>query len=651
MISVKNISKEYATRVLFSDVSFDVLAGEKIGLVGRNGHGKTTLFRLITGEEEPDEGKIFMPNNYSIGYLGQHLTFTKPTVLEEGCVGLSPEEMGAEWKVEKILFGLGFRKEDLERNPSEFSGGFQMRIALAKVLASEPNMLLLDEPTNFLDIVSIRWLEKFLRLWKNELIVISHDRDLVDSVTTHIVGIHRGMVRKIKGPTGKYYAQLHADEKLHEKKRVQDEKKRKEIMEYVNTFRSKASHASRVQSNIKRLEKMDKLDKLEEIRSLSFSFNYEPFRAGQMMDVNDLTFSYGGQAPYLISGLNFTVNRHDKICIVGKNGKGKTTLLKLLAGLLKPVSGSIKTHTAALPAYYEQANTADLNGELTVEEEISLGRAFIDKSRVRGICGAMMFSGDDAEKKIRVLSGGERSRVLLGKLLVAPSNILFLDEPTHHLDIESCEAMLEAVRDFEGAALVVAHDEHFLNEVATKLIVFKNDRVFLYPGNYWEFLDSIGWDEDDGVLPLPVKPKKLSGVEQPIAQVAIPQPALTIPPKNTATRTAKEHSGKMVRKARAEFNAMRSKILKPLESKVKSLEDEIISSEAKMAAVNEDLMRASARGGPGAIRRSELSRELKDLTDKIDSRYAQLDAAMKAYDTEKRKYSDELFCPDGKCPI
>ncbi len=497
MISVKNVTKQYAGRELFSDVSFDVLAGEKIGLVGRNGHGKTTLFRIITGEEEPDEGKIFQPNNYSIGYLGQHLKFTKPTVLEEGCQGLGPDEIGSEWKVEKVLSGLGFREEDFNRNPSEFSGGFQMRIALTKTLVSEPNMLLLDEPTNFLDIVSIRWLEKFLRSWKQELIVISHDRDLVDSVTTHIVGIHRGTVRKIKGPTAKYYSQLHADEELYEKQRVQDEKKRKEVMEYVNTFRSKASHAKGVQSSIKKLEKMGKLDKLENIRTLSFSFNYEQFRAQQIMDVNDLTFSYDGKEPYLINGLNFTVNRHDKICVVGKNGKGKTTLLKLLSGHLKPVSGSVKIHPAAVPDYYEQANTADLNDELTVEEEISRGCAYIDKSRVRGICGAMMFSGDDAEKKIKVLSGGERSRVLLGKLLVAPSNILFLDEPTHHLDIESCQAMMDAVRDFEGAALVVAHDEHFLREVATKLIVFKSGRVFLYSGNYQEFLDNIGWEEDE----------------------------------------------------------------------------------------------------------------------------------------------------------
>jgi len=623
MISIKNLTKQYGGRELFSDVSFDVLSGERVGLVGRNGHGKTTLFRMITGEEQPDDGKIFKPNKYSIGYLGQHLNFTKPTVLDEGCAGLNPEELGAEWKVEKTLSGLGFSKEDFRHSPSEFSGGFQMRIALAKVLVSEPNMLLLDEPTNFLDIVSIRWLEKFLRSWKGELIVISHDRDLVDSVTTHIVGIHRGMVRKIKGPTGKYYAQLRADEELHEKKRLEDEKKRKQLTEYINRFRSKASLASMVQSNIKKLEKMGQEEKLSSIRTLSFSFKYEPLRAQQIMDARDLTFSYNGQGPYLMSGLSFAVNRHDKICIVGKNGKGKTTLLKLLSGRLKPVSGIVKTHTAALTAYYEQANTADLNDELTVEEEIARGSDFLDRSRVRGICGAMMFSGDDAEKKVKVLSGGERSRVLLGKLLVAPSNLLFLDEPLHHLDIESCQAMIDAVKEFEGAALVVAHDEHFLNKVATKLIVFKNDRAFFYPGTYKEFLESVGWDE---------------GTTGP-AEVAPQQ----IPQKVAAEPKVKGHGGKMARKARAEFNAMKVKVLKPLESMIKSLEDEIMSSEAHVKACNEELARASRKGGLGALRRSEIGRELKDLAEKIDSCYARLNPVMTEYDIEKRKIENFLI--------
>ncbi|MBL7157776.1 MAG: ABC-F family ATP-binding cassette domain-containing protein [Candidatus Omnitrophica bacterium] len=635
MISIRNISKRYGIRVLFSGVSVDVLAGEKIGLVGRNGHGKTTLFRIIAGEEEPDEGKIFRPKNYTIGYLGQHLNFTRPTVLEEGCVGLGPEEIASEWKVKKILSGLGFLEEDFDRKPSEFSGGFQMRIALTKALVAEPNMLLLDEPTNYLDIVSIRWLEKFLRSWKNELMVISHDRDLVDSVTTHIVGIHRGLVRKITGSTGKYYAQLAKDEEMYEKRRIQDEKKRKHVMKYVNRFRSKASHARGVQSAIKKVEKMENQGKLEKIRTLSFSFNHEPLPTKQIMEVSDLTFSYDGKAPYLISGLNFTVNRHDKIGIIGKNGKGKTTLLKLLAGSLKPVGGSVKTYVAALPAYYEQANTANLNDELTVEDEISLSRSSLSKSHLRKICGVMMFSGDDAEKKIKVLSGGERSRVLLGKLLVAPSNVLFLDEPTHHLDIESCQAMMNAVRNFEGAALLVAHDEHFLNEVATKLIVFKNDRVLFYPGNYQEFLERIGWEDDENM------PQRAPVIDLPSEPVVQPEPAVPVAPSAEIERPAKKHGKKMTRKARAEFSAMRSKCLKPLKAKIKSLEDEIISFEDRMKEVNRELMRDSRTGGLGAIRRSELSRELGALAKNTESCYDQLDTTMKTYDAEKRRFSNE----------
>ena len=267
-----------------------------------------------------------------------------------------------------------------------------------------------------------------------------------------------------------------------------------------------------------------------------------------------------------------------------------------------------------------------------MEEEISKGNAFINKSRTRAICGAMMFPGGDAEKKVKVLSGGERSRVLLGKLLAAPSNILFLDEPMHHLDIESCQAMMDAVRNFEGAALVVAHDEHFLNEVATKLIVFKNNRAFLYPGKYSEFLESIGWDEDDKD-----SPASKSAQAAPV----IAQPVSTTPPKTVQERAVLRQGSKMARKARAELNAMKAKILKPLESKIKSLEEEIISSEDKVKALNEEIAKASKKGGLGAIQRSELSRKLKELAEKTDSCYAQLDVAMKTYDSEKRKYSDE----------
>lgn len=603
MISVQNISKQYAGRELFSDVSFDVKPGEKIGLVGRNGHGKTTLFRIITKGEEPDSGKVVFPNNYRVGYLDQHLTLTQPTVLEEGCEGLGEHEKDEEWRVKKILSGLGFSEDDFYRSPSEFSGGYQVRIALAKVLVSNPNMLLLDEPTNFLDIVSIRWLEKFLKAWRNELIVISHDRDFMDSVTTHIAGIHRGAFRKISGDTEKYYEQIYAEEEIHEKRRLTDEKKRKQVEEYINTFRAKARHAKSVQSSIKRLEKMEKHEKLGGIHTLSFSFNYSPFQAKQIMDVHDLKFSYDGREPYLIEGLNFIVDRHDKICIIGKNGRGKTTLLKLLAGRLTPLEGKVRTHASALTAYFEQANTAELNGDWTVEEEIASSKTFMDRTRVRGICGAMMFQGDDALKKIKVLSGGERSRVLLGKQLAAEANLLLLDEPTHHLDMESCQAMIDAVKEFPGAALVVAHDENFLREVATKLIVFQGGRVSVYPGPYEEFLERVGWEDEE---------KKTS---------------------------AKEKNKKEDRRARAEFVALRAKTLKVIEEKIKGLEKDIALSEDRMAAVNDELVKASEAQDITAI--ASLSKELKGLTDRIDRSFAELAKTGELYEAEKRRFGVE----------
>lgn len=602
MISLQNISKQYVGRTLFSGVSFDVKSGEKVGLVGRNGHGKTTLFRIITGEEQPDDGKVILPNNYRISYLDQHLTLTKPTVLEEGCEGLAEHEKDEEWRVKKILSGLGFSEDDFYRSPSEFSGGYQVRIALAKVLVSAPDMLLLDEPTNFLDIVSIRWLEKFLRSWRNELVVISHDRNFMDSVTTHIAGIHRGAVRKIKGDTEKYYEQIYAEEEIHEKRRVNDEKKRKQVEEYINTFRAKARHAKSVQSSIKRLEKMEKIEKLGGIHTLSFSFNYTPFQPKEIMSVQDLKFSYDGQEPYLIDALNFSVDKDDKICVIGKNGRGKTTLLKLIADRLTPLEGKVRIHPVAQTAYFEQANTAELNDDKTVEEEIASSRAYMDRTRIRGICGAMMFQGDDALKKIKVLSGGERSRVLLGKQLASPANLLLLDEPTHHLDMESCQAMIDSVKDFPGAAIVVAHDENFLKEVATKLIVFQGGRVSVYLGPYEEFLERVGWEDEE---------KKTS---------------------------AREKNRKEDRRARAEFVNERSKTLKPLEERMKFLEDKIAASEDRLAAVNDELVEASEKCDADRI--TSLSKELLELTDAIDHSFKELQHTAEKYEKEKKRFEE-----------
>jgi len=612
MISVQNVSKQYLEQVIFDNISFNLNSRERIGLVGRNGHGKTTLFRMLTGQEQPDNGNIAVPKNYRIGYLSQHINFTKQSVLEEGCCALPNDQEGDDWRVESILSGLGFSENDFYRNPSEFSGGYQLRLNLAKVLVSDPNLLLLDEPTNFLDIVSIRWLTNFLNSWRNEIVIISHDRGFMDSIATHIMGIQRHKIVKIKGSTQDYYDRVSKEEGIHEKRRLNEDKKRKQAEKFINSFRAKAGHASLVQSRIKSLEKREVLKKLEKITTLSFSFNSAPFPAKYIQEAQELTFSYSGKSSPLIDRISFHVEHDDKICIIGKNGKGKTTLLKLLAGRLPPDEGKVRNHPQTKIGYYEQANTATLNDKLTVEEEIASTVANIERKRVREICGAMMFPGESALKKIKVLSGGEKCRTLLGKLLVMPTNLLLLDEPTHHLDMQSCEAMMDAIENLNGAVLMVTHNEHILHRIANKLIVFHHDRIFFFHGTYSQFLDQIGWDD---------------------------QESITFKTKSSKHEVTKSQNKKDKRKIRAQFIARRSKILTPFEKRVKGIEKDIEKAERKLHIDMESLIKASQDQDGVAI--SELSKSNKQVQNHIDALYKDLEGAIEKYEQIKIEFEEE----------
>lgn len=496
MIKINQLSKSYFARELFTDVSFQMNAGERLGLVGRNGHGKTTLFRLILGQEEPDSGEITIPRNYRIGHLEQHLHFTQPTVLEEAALGLPEEESHSIYKAEAILFGLGFSREDLERAPREFSGGFQIRINLAKLLLSEPNLLLLDEPTNYLDITSVRWITRFLSSFKGELILISHDRDFMDHVTTHTAVIHRQKIRKFEGGTAKAYGQILLEDEIHEKTRANEEKKRAQAEAFINRFRAQASKAKLVQSRIKMLERLPKLDELVDIESLDFEFRHAPFSAKTLLEARDFSFGYTPDHP-LFRHLHLTVNARDKFGVIGNNGKGKSTLLNVIAGGLAPVTGEIKTHPDMKLGYFGQTNIQRLNPKLTIEEEIEQTNPALTRTQVRNICGTMMFGGNLALKKVAVLSGGEKSRTLLGKILAHPSNLLLLDEPNNHLDMESIDALIESLQNFPGAVLIVTHNERILRALATKLIVFHRGRVEVFNSDYDEFLEKIGWEEEN----------------------------------------------------------------------------------------------------------------------------------------------------------
>lgn len=496
MLQINKLTKSYGNQILFEDLDLRMARGERLGLVGRNGHGKSTLFKLILKEETADEGTISFPRNYKIGHLAQHLKFTEPTILMEAALGLPPGEEDCYYKAEAILFGLGFTQADMDRSPSEFSGGFQIRLNLTKLLVSEPQLLLLDEPTNYLDIVSMRWLKRFLRSWKEELIIISHDREFMDDVTTHTASIHRQKLKKVAGGTEKLYTQIEQDEELYEKNRVNDGKKRKEMEQFINRFRAQASKAASVQSRIRQLEKMGTKDALQNIDSLDFDFHYSSFAAKTIMDVNNLSFGYDPKNP-LIENLSFSVKSDDRIAIIGKNGKGKSTLLNVLAGGLEQNQGTIYTHPEMKLGYFGQTNISRLNVKNTVEDEIGMENSSLTRTQVRGICGVMMFEGDAAEKRIGVLSGGEKSRVLLGKILAAPTNLLFLDEPTNHLDMQSIDALLDSIQTFKGALMIVTHSEMILRAVATKLIVFREGKAELFLGTYDEFLEKIGWDEDE----------------------------------------------------------------------------------------------------------------------------------------------------------
>jgi ATP-binding cassette, subfamily F, member 3 len=495
VIKISQLSKSYFARELFADVSFQMNAGERLGLVGRNGHGKTTLFRLILGQEEPDSGEITIPRNYRIGHLEQHLHFNQPTILEEAALGLTEEESHSLYKAEAILFGLGFSRDDLSKAPRQFSGGFQIRINLAKLLLSAPNLLLLDEPTNYLDITSVRWVTRFLSNFKGELILISHDRGFMDRATTHTAVIHRQKVRKFEGSTAKAYAQIVLEDEIHEKTRANEERKRAQAEAFINRFRAQASKAKLVQSRIKMLKRLPKIEELGDIESLDFEFRHAPFTAKTFLEARDLSFGYTPDH-LLFRSMNLTINARDRFGVIGNNGKGKSTLLNVISGGLKPTTGEIKTHPDMTLGYFGQTNIQRLNPKLTIEEEIEQANPALTRTQIRNICGAMMFGGDLALKKVSVLSGGERSRILLGKILAHPSNLLLLDEPNNHLDMESIDALIESLQDFPGALLIVTHNERILRALATKLIVFHRGRVDVFNSGYDEFLEKIGWEEE-----------------------------------------------------------------------------------------------------------------------------------------------------------
>jgi ATP-binding cassette subfamily F protein 3 len=588
---------------------------------------------MILDEVHPDSGDILIPKRYRIGHLDQHIKFTQRTVIEEVALGLPEDERDQTWRAETILFGLGFSKDDMERAPELFSGGFQVRLNLARVLVSEPDLLLLDEPTNYLDIVSIRWLERFLNQWKTELMLITHDRSFMDKVCTHTIAIHRRRAKKIQGDTSKIYDQIVTEEEVYEKTRENDERKRKEVERFIERFRAKNTMATRVQSRIKMLARHERLDALARIQTLDFAFNAAPFPAKVVQRVSHLSFGYD-QGDDLFSDLTLEIHDHDRICVIGPNGRGKSTLLRVLAGDLDPRHGSITNHPRAVSGYFAQTNVHTLHDKNTVIAEIQSADKSCLFQNARDIAGVMMFEGDAGLKKIQVLSGGEKSRVMLGKLIVTPANLLLLDEPTNHLDMDSCDSLLAAIDAFEGAVVIVTHNEMFLHSLATRFVVFDRGRARIFDGSYQDFLDTVGWesDEDD----LGAAPTKARAVSANVHVNPDPAPAKKAAAAKPTTLNPADR--KIDRQARARQVQERARLLGPLEKRVADLEALIVSLERERDMAFAALADASAKGDAATI--AKLSKKSNEVTPRIDWAYGELEKATKDLETAAKAFDE-----------
>lgn len=582
MIQVTGLAKSYGMQVLFDDLNFTLGRGEKIGLVGRNGAGKSTLLKLLLQEESPDEGNVTIPSRYRVATLKQHLKFTEPTILQEACLALPDDQKFDSFRAEKILMGLGFGLADFSRAPAEFSGGMQIRLNLAKVLLQDPDCLFLDEPTNYLDIVGMRWLTSWLRAFRGELILITHDSGFMDSVTSHTMGLWRQRLVKVPGGTKNFYSKLAEEEDIYEKTRANLDRKRKEMEDFVERFKAKASKATQAQSRMKMLEKMGEMNELATVQTLDFSFNHTECPGKTLLEVKDISFGWDKSTP-LFRDLNFAIQRNDKIAVIGKNGKGKSTLLNVIAGEITPDTGSIRQHPSMLLGHFGQTNISRLSSNSTVEEEISSANPGLGQQRVRSICGTMMFSGDLAKKKVSVLSGGERARVLIGKLLACPTNLLLLDEPSNHLDQQSVEALLEELKVYPGAVIVVTHSEEFVRQLAQKLIVFRGDRAEFVLGDYEDFLNRGGWGDEEESMAKPV-----------------------------VKRDRNE-----VKRLRTEIIQERSRTLGPLKKKIEVLEHDIDAQEKRATTLENKLIEG---GGDVAA----LAKELGVLRKSIDTAFEDL---------------------------
>lgn len=620
MISLDNLTVSYGGWTLFDNISFLINPKDRIGLVGRNGAGKTTLLRIITGEQQPTSGHVTLNGECTIGYLPQTMRVADTTTLAEETAKAFDEVLRLEAEIasltreiaertdyesagyeqllhrlndaqdhyhilggdtreadiEKTLLGLGFKRTDFGRATSEFSGGWRMRIELAKLLLRRPSIFLLDEPTNHLDIESIQWLEEYLKNYNGAVLLISHDRAFLDNVTNRTVELSLGKVTDYKVSYSKYVV-LRAERRAQQMAAYENQQRMIEkTEEFIEKFRYKPTKSNQVQSRIKQLERLERLEiEEEDLSTLNIKFPPAP-RSGQIVaEINEAGMSFGTK--HVFSGANFIIEKGDKIALVGRNGEGKTTLARMLIGQLTPTEGSVRLGANVNIGYYAQNQDDLMDGEFTVYDTLDRVAVGDIRTRLRDILGAFLFRGEDIDKKVKVLSGGERARLAMARMMLEPRNLLILDEPTNHMDMRSKDILKNAIMKYDGTVVVVSHDREFLDGMVQKVYEFRDGGVKEYLGGIYYFLEKRKLESLQEIerRDAPAKP-----MANPAAKSAA-QPAVN---RDTAA------SGKLTYEQRKEQEKQLRKLrraVETVEAELAEIEKQIAAYDAKFAAATE----------------------------------------------------------------
>lgn len=603
MVGINELTVNFGERYLFNKISFLINKQDRIGLVGKNGAGKSSLLKIIAGENQPDEGNVSTPADFTIGYLPQDMDFghgktvldeTKSVFKEVNLINAKIDDINHQLEtrtdyesdsymdllnhlndynerlsliggftvdadVESILKGLGFTPKDFNRQTDEFSGGWRMRIELAKILLTKSDLLLLDEPTNHLDIESIQWLEDFLKVYPGAVVLISHDKAFLDHVTTRTIEISLGKIYDYKTYYSKYLEQRKERREQQMAAFTNQQKQIADTEKFIERFRSKASKAVQVQSRVKQLDKIDRIEIDEEdTASMRFYFPPAPRSGKVVVEANGVGKSYGDKRVF--NDANFFIESGKKIAFVGKNGEGKTTMTKIIVGELEH-EGELKIGHNVNLAYFAQNQAEELDKELTVFETVDKAAHGEIRKQVRNLLGAFMFGGEEADKKIKVLSGGERARVALCKLMLEPINLLVLDEPTNHLDIRSKEVLKSALQRYDGTLIVISHDRDFLDGLVEEMYEFKDGQVKQFLGGVYDFLKS---KKVDSIREFEQKEKVVEKVEKSVSE-------------NKLSFGEKKQLEKDLKRVQNKINNLEKEIER-LESNIEELNDKLMNT-------------------------------------------------------------------------